>query len=353
MNAYFLKNLIENPSEWLTKRLFHGVPDVFWVDWREASNSIVELAAKALAIDDLSAQWIDGNFYITFRGQQTAVDLKSAPGDQDITLAALNSAVSAAFEIRFVKASDGGDTLAFLPLPTERWAELDTAFGQKVDEAFARIGGGASFFGDEHAPLSADALRDMKAQLKDLKFARVHFRLSTEEQQRSLSINSGTSKKSTPVIQPLCGDLVLSYFHDLRPTYPAVSVDELQEYRLSHKELRELAWNNALKAWRTLKIRPSGNVFEIAGVDAGMAACTILHDRLWDRLQQIDGPIVAAFPHRDFVLYARSAFSGEVAALREAVDRIDFRDAHALSRHLYQWQSSSWQILTGAVTSAT
>lgn len=55
--------------------------------------------------------------HVNFAGRLTPVPLNNKPGEQDITLAALNRALQTAFELRWIRASDGGDTLAFQILP--------------------------------------------------------------------------------------------------------------------------------------------------------------------------------------------------------------------------------------------
>lgn len=148
MNNDFARKLIEHPGDQISHELFDEVQDgVFWVDWREADEDIVGLAAAIIGGDKLSPEWIDGNLNIKFHETLTEIPLKFEPGEQDITLLALNKAIEPEFEIRFVKASDGGDTLAFLMLDKASWSELDSVFGIKVDEAFSKIENGSSFFG--------------------------------------------------------------------------------------------------------------------------------------------------------------------------------------------------------------
>lgn len=149
MNKDFARQLVEHPGDQATKQLFEDAKGVFWVDWREADNYIVKLAADCIGCSNLTAEWVGDKLHIAFRGKVTAVFLKPEPGQQDTTLRALNKALYPEFEIRYVKASDGGDTLAFMPLKPSDWSELESLFGAKVDSAFGKLEiGSPLLFGD-------------------------------------------------------------------------------------------------------------------------------------------------------------------------------------------------------------
>jgi hypothetical protein len=139
----FARQLIEHPGDQTTKQLFESAVGVFWVDWREADNYIVTLAADCIGCSELTAEWVGDKLHIVFRGKVTAVSLKPEPGQQDITLRALNKSLYPEFEIRYVKASDGGDTLAFMPLEPSAWSELESLYGAKVDAAFGKLASGS------------------------------------------------------------------------------------------------------------------------------------------------------------------------------------------------------------------
>lgn len=63
----------------------------------------------------------------------------AGPADRHITLHTLNELLKAAFEVRVCVASNGSDTLAFLPLPADDWSALERRFGAKVAKHFRRI----------------------------------------------------------------------------------------------------------------------------------------------------------------------------------------------------------------------
>jgi len=346
MNPSFARELIEHPSERLTKRLFESAEGVLWVDWREGSSDIVRLAAKIMGEAELSAEWSGETLRLRLRERQQEVHIPPKPGGQDITLLALNQLIAGDYEIRFIKASDGGDTLAFMPLTRQDWLEIDFAFGTKVDDAFGKIAPGCSFFGHDQGELPPEVAKQIKMQTKDLHFARVNFRLITKAQEVALRDNTGSARTQLPVREPLFGDLVLTYFRDLRPTFPVVSEGELSEYGMSREALREIAWKNLQKALGQLEIMTTSSrgVFDIEGA-GDMIACIALHDRMWDAMEKERGSLVVAFARRDRVLFVSAADKAAIAALRAAVNQVDSADAQALSRQLYQRRANGWRVL--------
>jgi hypothetical protein len=344
MNPSFARELIEKPGEKTTHQLFEHVAGVLWVDWKESSIDIVRLAAAILGEADLSAEWSGETLRIKFRGRQKEVFIPAEPGEQDITLPALNELIADDYEIRFIKASDGGDTLAFMPLTKQDWLEIDFAYGARVADAFQKIEPGCSFFGHDKGELPPEVVKQMKAQMKDVHFARANFRLVTKAQVAALRGRDGGAQR--PVREPLFGDLVLTFFHDLRPTFPAITEDELAEYGMSRDAMRAICLKNLNKAFGQIKIMTTdrSGVLDLEGA-GDMVACSALHDRLWDALEKERGSVVVAFARRDRVLFASAADKAAIAALREVVNRVDGSDPKALSRQLYQRRANGWQVL--------
>jgi len=110
-----------------------------WVDWREGDDDIISMAAEALGTPALSPVFENGQLYVRYHDQLTLVPLNFEPGEQDKTLRALNQAIAADYEIRTIKASEGGDALAFMALPLGTWQALEAEFGDRVDAAFMRL----------------------------------------------------------------------------------------------------------------------------------------------------------------------------------------------------------------------
>lgn len=160
MNKDFARKLIEYAGDdKTTDRLFaEPIKGIFWVDWREADDDIIEMASACLpAGNDMRPEWIDDKLHIRFRDKLTLVPLAFKPGEQDVTLLTLNRALVPDFEIRMVKASDGGDTLAFILLENADWAELEAAYGSRVHDAFGRLEAGSALFAHDSTPAPAVA----------------------------------------------------------------------------------------------------------------------------------------------------------------------------------------------------
>jgi hypothetical protein len=346
MNPGFARELIENPGEKTTGKLFDSVAGVFWVDWREGGVDIVKLAAAAMGESELAAEWSGETLRIKFRGQQSEVHIPPKPGEQDITLLALNRLIAREFEIRFVKASDGGDTLAFLPLTKQDWLEIDFAFGDRAAAAFGKIETGSVFFGAESHELPDHAKKQVKMQTKDLHFARANFRLTTKAREATTRDLTGAGRAYQSVREPMFGDLLLTFFHDLKPAYPVITEGELEEYGMDRDALRKIAWQNLQLAFKHLKVMTTDRkgVFEIQG-GGDMIACIALHERAWDTIEKQRGSLIAAFARRDQVLFVSAADKVAIAALRDTVGHPNNSDARVLSRQLYQRRANGWQVL--------
>ncbi|MCL1896211.1 MAG: hypothetical protein FWG03_06685 [Clostridiales bacterium] len=128
---------------------------VMWVDWREEDDAIVEYCEEILQTGELAAEVVDSDdspvgydIIITFRGEGHRIEYPGETTSRDITIITLNEVLQPDFEIRFCVDSDGSDSLAFLPLPAERWAELEKVSGiEKVNKCFLKVQQGSTFFG--------------------------------------------------------------------------------------------------------------------------------------------------------------------------------------------------------------
>lgn len=125
---------------------------LFWVDWREEDDAIIDYCESTLNTGHLTStlKSVDNEmgFEITihFNGQDTLIPYQGEGADRDTTLTTLNSAIQPAYEIRFCRDSDGSDTLAFIPLTKHEWQELENEFGKKVNYYFSRMPIGGTFF---------------------------------------------------------------------------------------------------------------------------------------------------------------------------------------------------------------
>ncbi|MDR2529352.1 MAG: ABC transporter ATP-binding protein [Synergistaceae bacterium] len=128
--------------------LFKEFPEEFlmWIDHREEDEAIVRYCEDILRTGSLVVEINDTDdalgfeFIILYKGKKHKVPYRGGKADRDTTITALNEVLIPDYEIRFCKHSDGGDTLAFLPLPAEQWRELENEFGQEeIDYCFSKI----------------------------------------------------------------------------------------------------------------------------------------------------------------------------------------------------------------------
>lgn len=154
MNRILISRTLESPSQENIQTLFDDDETVFWVDWREEDDAIVEYCESILKTGSLSAEVVDADneagfeMYITFKDKCAKVPLVVGPEDHHITLVALNEILAPDYEIRFCIDSNGSDTVAFLPLPTEAWRQLEAEYGDAVAARFYRLASKPNVFTD-------------------------------------------------------------------------------------------------------------------------------------------------------------------------------------------------------------
>ncbi len=126
----------------------------FWVDWREDEGDIVKYCEAVLQTGSLAAEWVraatprGSDLFISYIGRRIRAPLTNGHEDRHIALYALNQALAPDYEVRFCIDSHGSDTLAFLPLPSARWAELEDRYGAAVSSRFYRLAERPNLFTD-------------------------------------------------------------------------------------------------------------------------------------------------------------------------------------------------------------
>ncbi|OCA78784.1 hypothetical protein BBH99_07350 [Chryseobacterium contaminans] len=123
---------------------------IFWVDWREEDDAIVEYCEKCINTGTLNAEmgYSGDELLLTIKYKDQVFTEKVM--DRDPTLIFLNRVLQPDYEIRFCKGSDGSDTLAFLPLSKAEWLELENIHGkEKLDDLFEVINQDTQMFSKE------------------------------------------------------------------------------------------------------------------------------------------------------------------------------------------------------------
>lgn len=125
---------------------------LLWVDHGAEDDGIVRDTEAILRTGALSAQFADDgdapDLIVTWRGEDIRVAYPAPYADRDTTLIGLNRLLQPDYELRLCTASRGSDTLAFLPLSSDAWRDLERACPDAVDRHFARVTPDTLMFGE-------------------------------------------------------------------------------------------------------------------------------------------------------------------------------------------------------------
>lgn len=346
MGLALARELVGQPGEKSTQQLFQGRhPGVFWVDWREADDDVVRLAAKALSRDDLIPVWKDGRLHVEYGGQSVAVPLQGGPGEQDLTLMILNRVLKPQFEIRHIKASEGGDTLAFMVLPSEAWAQLQTEFGEALWHALRPLSRAVRLFAPPEQS-EEEVLAQMHAAnpgfMAGMQFARAAFRVISVQRAAECQARAQGDAAALPVTRPLGGDLVVGYFHDMLDGAREITHGELGQYDTQPELLHALAQRYSGNAWAKFSVQEIFGFRRILGAERLSAASLALCEAYWNETCRQMGDLLVAFAQPDIVAYAPAADADAVAFLIETLDCCA-GSPESLSSQLHRWDGQSWQ----------
>lgn len=137
--------VLETHSKTAIAALLDDDATVFWIDWRQEDETIPESCELVLQTGFLTGELVKVEseqgyeVYVRYRDKRVMVPLSYSGSDRHITLCALNRALDPVFEVRFCIDSNGGDTLAFLPLACAQWAAFEQRYGEAVGKRFYRL----------------------------------------------------------------------------------------------------------------------------------------------------------------------------------------------------------------------
>ena len=144
-----IEKLISEPTEETIELLFEDDTEVFWVDWKEDDSALTDYCESIANSKNLSSYWEGDKLMIKFGDASKEVPLTQSGADRHVTLMTINEILASSYEIRMVWDSDGGDTLAFTILPTEKWTNLESLYGaDQVDKAFLKLSTNLNTFTD-------------------------------------------------------------------------------------------------------------------------------------------------------------------------------------------------------------
>lgn len=148
-----IENYIRNPTVDFFYDHVVNIQDniVLVVNWREVDEAIIRYCENILQTGSLSAQEStekSDQYELTlfFKDQVLQVPYKNGLANRDATLIALNQILKPEYEIRFCRASDGNDTLIFLPLPKATWRALTKQYPEQIKKLFETVTKKSKFF---------------------------------------------------------------------------------------------------------------------------------------------------------------------------------------------------------------
>lgn len=153
MNLDLVREVIAGDAEMTD--LLDDEESIFFVDWREEDTAVVEYCEDILETGSLSAEDVDADndagfeMFIKYKERRLKVPLEIGGQDRHITLVSLNEVLAPDAEVRLCIDSSGSDTLAFLPLSSAVWRELEDEFGEAVAAKFYRLQAKPNVFTDE------------------------------------------------------------------------------------------------------------------------------------------------------------------------------------------------------------
>ena len=158
MNTEPIRRLIEAPSGTTVSALLQDEATVFWVDWREEDDAIAEYCESILQTGSLSAELNDAepgedyDIYVLYGGKRLKAPLNHDGGDRHVMIRAINEILAPDYEIRFCLDSMGSDTLAFLPLLSSEWSDLERDYPRAIGRHFHKMTAEPNVF-TEHVPI--------------------------------------------------------------------------------------------------------------------------------------------------------------------------------------------------------
>lgn len=153
-----IEAVLDDPTQARVWALMRDEAHVFWVGWRQSDETIIDACETVLRTGDLAGECVaagqDGGYRVFIRAgaRSEEVPLSYSLRDRQITLRALNDFLAPEYEIRLCLDSIGGDALAFLPLASARWRELEQRFPQALGKLFYVLTDTPNVFTDPFPP---------------------------------------------------------------------------------------------------------------------------------------------------------------------------------------------------------
>lgn len=147
-----------------------------------------------------------------------------------------------------------------------------------------------------------------------------------------------------PPVDPLVGDLVITYAYDLPETFIMASAESLAELGIERSDVKSIAVENLRRIMPKVEWHDHQLFFRIE-TGGSMEACSLLYDELWSQLREhYREDLVVAVPNRELVLWCLRGSKDGLQALRAIIpDAEQAAGPHGLTRELITWTKAGWQ----------
>jgi hypothetical protein len=168
-------------------------------------------------------------------------------------------------------------------------------------------------------------------------------------------VRAGIPEAQRPVIEPLCGELVVTYAFDLPGEFVMASAAQIVQAGVPPSQWRDCAVANLRAAMRRdgLSVsfhRPEPPVIE-ARCGGDLEACLLLVDGFWGHVQsEFGAPVVVAAPRRDvlYIVCAPDAAALDMLARRAGAALHATDGPHGLSEQLMRRDGTAWRLAAAA-----
>jgi len=168
------------------------------------------------------------------------------------------------------------------------------------------------------------------------------------EHYRSFLIENGLPESHLELMEPIVGDLYLTYAVDRGNMFEMLTPRHLEEFKISSKNLKPLAEENFRKNVPSVNLQKYGSFYNVqTGQNA--EACLIIDDNFWTtEAKKLKGSLVASVPHRDHLMFCDSDDVDAINGLKEFTAQIynETQDNHSLSLNLFLWTANGWEVFS-------
>jgi len=165
------------------------------------------------------------------------------------------------------------------------------------------------------------------------------------EQYRKFLIENGLPESHLELMEPITGDLYLTYALDKGSMFEMLTPSHLETLGISAKNLKQLAAENFKRIVPTVNLQKYGAFYDVQ-TGHNLEACLVIDDEFWNKeAKNLKGKLVASVPHRDHLMFCDASDTDALAGLKEFTAKFynETQDNHSLSSNLYSWTPNGWE----------